>query len=87
LFGSYANSLAEYCDATTKRCVPRVAVGKSCRAEGIECVLYAECDGADCVAQVGTGQECVASERDDNCLGDLECTGGKCTMPVATACK
>jgi hypothetical protein len=70
---------ANTCDATTKKCVARTAVGSSCQYT-TECVLYAKCDPATgtCVATKLTGGACV--DRSD-CLGSLNCTAGTCEKP------
>jgi hypothetical protein len=77
------NSL-DACDATTKLCVPRIAIGGSC-ASGT-CVRYASCDPVSqlCIARVPGGGACDDAA---SCLGGLPCENGACTsQPDVPAC-
>ena len=75
----------DYCDATTMKCVRAADVGAAC-PDGVDCVGYAACVNGTCVAKPGLGGTCVV-DQDPSCLGTLECTGGKCTVPATgTAC-
>lgn len=82
----------EYCDATTMKCTPVVAVGQACEgANGAECVGYADCTNMTCVARPAAGGSCLYDTQSmrDNCLGDTSCTANAtpCTLPTAgTAC-
>jgi Dickkopf N-terminal cysteine-rich region len=68
------------CDATTKKCVVRAAVGAACQST-TDCVLYAKCDPATrkCVASSLAGGLCA--DKSD-CLGSLSCTAGICEKPA-----
>ncbi|MDQ3366478.1 MAG: hypothetical protein M3680_13715 [Myxococcota bacterium] len=75
----------EYCDATTSKCIKRVAVGGAC-GTGISCVGYASCINMVCVSDLKAGEACQA-ETGPDCLGDLECIGGTCQIPpVGASC-
>ena len=73
------------CDAISKTCVRRVAVGGVCTSS-TACVPYATCDltTSTCVALALAGASCV---QDADCLGGLACDNGICTShPDTPAC-
>jgi hypothetical protein len=76
---------ADTCDATSKLCVRKVAVGGAC-ASASACVPYATCDptSSTCVALALEGAACT--QRED-CLQGLACDNGICTSyPDTPAC-
>ena len=70
------DSPLDYCDATGKTCVRRLAVGVACTA-ATPCVGYATCSATTgtCVALAEAGSACDANIR---CLSGLSCTSGIC---------
>ena len=79
------DSMLDYCDSTSLKCVPRIPVGGNC-SPGASCVDYATCDSTTgrCVAQPLAGEAC----DDTNglrCLGSLLCSSGICALPPAPA--
>ncbi len=71
----------QYCDATSKTCIPRVAVGATC-SDAILCEGLAQCVNAKCVANGGAGATCDSSAG-PGCLSGLSCTNNKCVLPAA----
>jgi hypothetical protein len=74
------DSALDVCDATTKTCLRRVAVGGAC-ASIDACVPYAHCDttAGVCVARGGAGAACTT---DGDCVLGLSCTNGACAGPA-----
>lgn len=70
----------EYCDATSLKCTPRVAVGGACGAQ-VPCVGFASCIGGACVADLPAGATCQNTATSPDCAGTLECTNGTCALP------
>ena len=71
----------DYCDPTMLKCVRRAAVGAAC-PNGVECVGYASCQSAVCVAQPKLGETCVV-DGPLSCLGNASCVTGTCQLPPA----
>ena len=81
--GDACDSMLDYCDSTSLKCVPKIAVGGDC-STGATCVGYATCDATGhCVSRPRACESC-----DDanglHCLGSLECNSGTCAIPPAT---
>lgn len=75
----------DYCDPTSMKCTRKVAVGGACPTD-VDCVGFATCVNAVCVAKPSVGDTCVDGQ-DPACLGTLSCVGGTCTAPApGTAC-
>jgi hypothetical protein len=74
------DALDDFCDASTGKCRPKIAVGGACLS-GVVCVDYAQCDGptSKCVENGQAGDSCTRS--DPLCLGSLQCTSGRCAFP------
>jgi hypothetical protein len=70
----------EYCDATSLKCTPRVAVGGACSAQ-LPCVGFASCIGGSCMADLPAGAACQNTATSPDCAGNLECTNGTCALP------
>ena len=73
----------QYCDATSKKCVARVAVGATC-SDAILCEGLAQCVGTKCVANGTAGATCDP-QNGPGCLQGLDCTNSKCVLPAAGA--
>ncbi|HJX66816.1 MAG TPA: hypothetical protein VJ860_23025 [Polyangia bacterium] len=77
------DSMLDYCDSATLKCVPKIAVGGDCSG-GASCVGYATCDATGhCVAHPGAGDVCDDANG-PRCLGSLQCSSGTCALPPAT---
>ena len=77
------DSMLDYCDSVSLKCVPRIAVGGDCSA-GAACVEYATCDATGrCVAEARAGEVCDDANG-PRCLGALKCSSGTCALPPAT---
>jgi len=75
------NDLRDSCDTATNICTANTPVGGSCANGSGQCVGYARCDGATCLAQGRPGESCV-EEGASGCLGSLECDATlHCTLP------
>jgi hypothetical protein len=78
------DSMLDYCDNVTLKCVPKVAVGSVCSVS-VSCVDYAACDATGrCAALAGAGEVCD-DLTEPRCLGSLLCSSGTCALPPATA--
>jgi hypothetical protein len=80
---SPCDSLRDYCDPTTGKCAPRIAVGGACPS-GAGCVDYARCDSASatCVALGKANEPCDVNDPMVSCMGDLRCTTAAiCALP------
>jgi hypothetical protein len=76
---------SDACDAATRTCVRRIAIGGACPS-GSGCVRYANCDTATltCVPRASKGGACTTT---GDCLGSLTCTNGVCVdAPAAPVC-
>ena len=76
------DSMLDYCDSVTLKCVPRIPMGGNCSSSA-SCVGYAACDATGhCVSRPRAGESC-----DDanglHCLGSLQCSSGTCALPPA----
>jgi hypothetical protein len=69
-----------YCDPITTVCTINKDVGEACDVELRNCLDFAYCDAGTCVAKPSLGEGCVADGAPD-CLGSLECAGGRCVVP------
>ena len=81
---SPCDALGDFCDPTTMKCAPKIAVGRAC-ASGVGCVDYARCDSASgtCVARGKAGQSCAVNDP-MSCLGSLRCTAATtCALSAA----
>ena len=77
------DSMLDYCDSVTLKCVPRISVGGSCSSNP-DCVAYAVCDSTgSCAAKGGAGDACD-DVNGPRCLGSLYCYAGTCVLPPAT---
>jgi len=83
------DSLLDYCDSVSLKCVPKIAIGGDC-STGATCVAYATCDSTgQCVSRPRAGESCD-DFNGPHCLGSLECTSGTagggslCALPPAT---
>jgi hypothetical protein len=83
------DDVRDYCDQASGKCTPRLAVGTSCDPAQQNCVLYASCLGATCVAMSPERGACDAANG-PTCLGELECSSQTftCGFPafVSVAC-
>jgi hypothetical protein len=83
------DDVRDYCDQTSGKCTPRGAVGASCDPAQQNCLFYASCLGATCVAMSPERGACDAANG-PTCLGDLECSSQTftCGFPafVSAAC-
>jgi hypothetical protein len=81
--GDACDSMLDYCDSATLKCVPKIAVGGDCSG-GASCVGYADCDATGhCVANPRAGEACDDTNG-PHCLGSLLCISGTCALPPAT---
>ena len=82
------DSLLNYCDYLTSKCVPNIPVGGDCSAASASCVAYATCDtNGRCVAKASAGEPCD-DVNGPRCLGSLLCDSGSCALPpAATVCR
>jgi hypothetical protein len=80
------DSMLDYCDSVTMKCVRKIAVGGAC-SPGATCVGYATCDATGrCVAKARAGEACD-DVNGPGCLGSLQCNSGICAMePAAAVC-
>ena len=77
------DSMLDYCDSLTLKCVPRIAPGGTCTSNA-SCVAYATCDATGrCVAYPRAGEACDEFNG-PRCLGGLLCYSGTCALPPAT---
>jgi hypothetical protein len=87
------DSMLDYCDSATLKCVPRIPVGGVCSAyygaySDAGCVGDADCDSTGrCVTKGRAGDACD-DVNGPQCLGSLLCDfSGTCALPtVATVC-
>jgi hypothetical protein len=78
--------LDNYCDATTKTCVPSKLIGEACDDASF-CVFDATCTNGKCEKKPGEGGTCDPMGF-VQCLGDLQCEmDGTCQFAVENACK
>jgi len=76
------DSMLDYCDSVTLKCVAKIPVGGDC-SPSASCVAYAACDATGhCVAKGRAGDTCDINGP--GCLGDLHCSG-TCALPPAAA--
>lgn len=68
----------DYCDPADMICKARKQPGEACTVDSDECVEYAVCFNNTCTALPGAGESCADVEE---CLGDLDCSGGTCAPP------
>ena len=81
-YSSACDSMLDYCDSVSLKCVTRISVGGDCSG-GATCVGYATCDATGrCVANPGAGDVCD-DVNGPQCLGSLFCESGKCALPSA----
>jgi hypothetical protein len=81
-YPSACDSMLDYCDSVSLKCVLKIAVGGDC-STGASCVAYATCDSTGhCVANPGAGDACD-DVNGPQCLGSLFCESGKCALPPA----
>jgi hypothetical protein len=80
------DSLADFCDPVSLKCVARVKVGGGCTSDG-DCVGFAFCDPGIhlCVARGAAGSTCDPAGG-AHCLGSLTCIGGQCALTPQTTC-
>jgi hypothetical protein len=76
------DSLLDYCDYATSKCVPNIPAGDDCSAASATCVAYATCDTTGrCVAKASAGEPCD-NVNGPRCLGSLLCDSGSCALPL-----
>ena len=81
------DSLLDYCDPVTSKCVFNIPVGGDCSAASATCVGYATCDtNGRCVARASAGEPCD-DVNGPRCLGSLSCDSGSCAFPPARVCR
>lgn len=75
-FDSYQCGKDAYCNFSSSKCEPKVAVGADCSSSSDACVATAYCDSTSkkCAAKKADGAAC---ESFDECLSD-DCTDKKC---------
>ncbi len=79
----------DFCDPTAKKCTTALAVGTACTPSNGPpnggCVAFATCDAtmSKCVAIGKAGSTCSTTAMTQQCLNDLQCTNGSCTLPAA----
>ena len=88
-------NVGSFCDATSRTCRPRLAVGAACSVPdgGISrissgCVFYADCRGGICVALPGHGEACSVPDGGAASLACFvgTCTGGTCQGIAQAPC-
>ena len=86
--GIACDSMLDYCDSVSLKCVPKIAVGGDC-STGATCVAYASCDSTGhCVSRPRAGESCDDANG-PHCLGSLLCYSGmvdggsSCALPPA----
>ena len=83
---SMCDSVTDFCDPVSLKCVARVKVGGGCTSDG-DCVGFAFCDPGIhlCVARGAAGSTCDPAGG-AHCLGSLTCIGGQCSLTPQTTC-
>jgi hypothetical protein len=82
VFVGACDDFHDYCDKTTHVCTRLGAVGDPCDTSQRNCLGYAQCVGATCVAKSPERGACDAT-KGLGCLGNLECssTTSTCAFP------
>jgi hypothetical protein len=78
------DALADFCEPSTMKCVPKIAAGGACSLSGGSCVDSARCDLASmtCVELGKAGEACDPQGPAPQCFLSLQCTAaGVCALP------